>query len=281
MSAPAAVAVVFLVLCSAAVPQASRADEVCLRLDLRTQRLTPDDRGRNGWQVVNTPVTWKASETALLLCDVWDRHWSRGATERLEAMVPRLNRLVQAARAAGLTVIHAPSDTMDFYKDTPARQRMVRTPHVPPPAPKDRPDPPLPVDASDGGSDTNEPKEKVNTRAWSRQHPGIQIDQDRDGISDNGAEVYSFLAAKRIKNLLIMGVHTNMCVLGRSFAIKQMVRWGMKVALIRDLTDAMYNPARPPYVSHEEGTRLVIEYIEKFWCPTVTGEELLAACETP
>ncbi|MBE0697009.1 MAG: hypothetical protein IH586_08800 [Anaerolineaceae bacterium] len=43
----------------------------------------------------------------------------------------------------------------------------------------------------------------------------------------------------------------------------------MPVALVRDLTDAMYNPAQAPYVSHDEGTRLVIEYIEKFWCPTV------------
>ncbi len=55
-----------------------------------------------------------------------------------------------------------------------------------------------------------------------------------------------------------------MCVLHRTFAIKQMVRWGVEVALIRDLTDAMYNPAMAPYVSHDEGTRLVVEFIEKF-----------------
>jgi nicotinamidase-related amidase len=78
-----------------------------------------------------------------------------------------------------------------------------------------------------------------------------------------------------IKNLIIMGVHTNMCVLGRSFAIKQMVKWGVNVVLVRDLTDAMYNPAKPPYVSHEEGTRLVVEYIEKFWCPSVLSEDLI------
>ena len=72
-----------------------------------------------------------------------------------------------------------------------------------------------------------------------------------------------------------MGVHTNMCVLGRSFGIKQMVRWGMSVALVRDLTDAMYNPAMPPYVSHDEGTRLVVEYVEKFWCPTIASADLL------
>ena len=40
-------------------------------------------------------------------------------------------------------------------------------------------------------------------------------------------------------------MHTNMCILDRTFSIKQMVRWGVDIALVRDLTDAMYNPARP------------------------------------
>jgi len=66
-----------------------------------------------------------------------------------------------------------------------------------------------------------------------------------------------------------------MCVLNRSFAIKQMVKWGVKIALVRDLTDTMYNPAMPPYVSHDEGTRLVVAYIEKFWCPSVLSADLL------
>ena len=76
-----------------------------------------------------------------------------------------------------------------------------------------------------------------------------------------------------------MGVHTNMCVLHRSFAIKRMVRWGFDVALVRGLTDTMYNPARPPYVPHDEGTRLVVEFIEAFWCPTVTSGALLEAAK--
>ncbi len=47
------------------------------------------------------------------------------------------------------------------------------------------------------------------------------------------------------------------------------------VELVRDLTDTMYNPAMRPYVSHDEGTRLVVEFIEKFWCPTVESRQLL------
>ncbi len=78
-----------------------------------------------------------------------------------------------------------------------------------------------------------------------------------------------------IKNLIAMGVHTNMCVLNRPFGIKQMTRWGVRCVLVRDLTDAMYNPQRPPYVSHERGTELIVEYIEKYWCPSVLSDDLL------
>ena len=34
-----------------------------------------------------------------------------------------------------------------------------------------------------------------------------------------------------------------------------------------------------PHVSHDEGTRLVVEFIEKFWCPTVKSEELVGSGE--
>ena len=109
---------------------------------------------------------------------------------------------------------------------------------------------------------------------WTRQHAALQIDENSDFISDDGQEVYSILAHEGIEHLAILGVHTNMCVLNRSFAIKQMVRWGVDTMLCRDLTDAMYNPAMPPYVNHDEGTRLVVEYIERFWCPTVLSTDI-------
>jgi len=243
-----------------------------LSLRLRTQRLTQNENGYTVWCTDVTDAEWPVAESALLLCDVWDKHWSRGATERLNLMIPRMNAVAEAARAKGVQIVHAPSNTMDFYADTPARQRMLDAPHVDPPAEKDLPDRPLPVDASDHGSDTGETQPH---QAWVQQHPGIRIDQERDGMSESGQEVYRFLRQRGITNMLTMGVHTNMCVLGRSFAIKQMIRWGVSVALVRDLTDTMYNPAMPPYVSHEEGTRLVVEYIEKFWCPTVLSEDVL------
>jgi len=179
-------------------------------------------------------------------------------------------------RAQGVQIIHAPSDTLDFYANSPARQRMMDVPPVDVPEDLPHDDPPLPIDDSDGGSDTGEDPKRINTRVWTRQHAGIEVDPDCDVISDQGKEVYALMQQRGIDHLLIMGVHTNMCVLHRTFAIKQMVRWGKSVALIRDLTDAMYNPAKAPYVSHDEGTQHVIQFIEKFWCPTLLSDDLIA-----
>ena len=241
-------------------------------LNLRQGRLTQDAGGHTIWQEETTQRTVAGDKVAILICDMWDNHWSRGAVEREAALIPPMNAVLAAARARGAHIIHAPSETMDFYAEHPARQRILTFPLVAPPPDRDHATPPLPVDASDQGSDTGEPK---SYKAWSRQHPAVVIDADHDLISDKGTEIYSYLRAQGIEQVLIMGVHTNMCVLNRSFAIKQMVKWGVPIALVRDLTDTMYNPAMSPYVSHDEGTRLVVEYIEKFWCPSLLSKDLL------
>lgn len=68
-----------------------------------------------------------------------------------------------------------------------------------------------------------------------------------------------------------------MCVLGRSFGIRQMTQWGVNCFLVRDLTDTMYNPAPPPKVSHDEGTERVVQHIEKYWCPSLLSTHLMNA----
>src|SRR5262249_44260988 len=69
--------------------------------------------------------------------------------------------------------------------------------------------------------------------------------------------------------------HTNMCVLGRPFGLRQMAKNGKNVVLMRDMTDTMYNPARWPFVNHFRGTDLIVEHIEKFVCPTITSNQIL------
>ena len=221
----------------------------------------------------DNPTPFDPSRSAIILCDMWDKHWCRGAVDRLGPIVEKSRPLLEAARKKRMVIIHAPSETMQFYKDTPQRLAAINAPKAAPPAPLTLDAPPLPIDDSDGGCDTNDPK---NIRVWTREHAGVFIAPE-DFISDKGDEVYSILKLRGIQTLFVMGVHTNMCILNRTFAIKQMTRWGVQCVLIRDLTDAMYDPADRPFVSHEKGTNLVIEYIERYWCPTTTSTSLLAA----
>ena len=262
-----------LLLCAILWCAASQAESVpgaALKLNFRTR--VEAFKGSGDWQEAHFEKTLPVARTAIVICDMWDKHWCSGASRRVDALAARMAPVVDAARARGILIIHAPSETMAFYKDSPQRQRMLAVAKVALPQPLPLTDPPLPIDDSDGGCDT---PDKFYT-AWTRENAGLQIAPE-DMISDNGAEIYSLLRARGIENLLVMGVHTNMCVLNRTFAIKQMTKWGVRCVLVRDLTDSMYNPKDRPFVAHDRGTGLVIEHIEKYWAPTVLSADLVAA----
>jgi nicotinamidase-related amidase len=242
-----------------------------LRLNLRSR--VEAFRGSGEWREVHFARTFQTQETALIICDMWDRHWCGGATGRVNALARKAAPVIDRARRNGILIIHAPSETMNFYRDAPQRKYVLGLSQVAPPQPLQLESPPLPIDDSDGGCDT--PGDRTY-KAWSREIPIIHIASD-DVISDDGRQVYTVLRKRGIRNLLVMGVHANMCILNRSFAIKQMTKWGIRCVLLRDLTDAMYNPNDAPFVSHQRGTELVIEYIEKYWAPSTTSEELMAA----
>jgi len=233
-------------------------------------------KGSDAWDAVTITRELDPSRTAIVLCDVWDRHWCTGAADRVAILAPKIEALIELARKRGVLIIHAPSETMVFYANSPERLNMMKIVAADPPAALALNDPPLPIDDSDGGCDVAHNKLAPNTRVWTRENAAITIDS-RDLISDNGKEIFSALRSRRIESLLFAGVHANMCILNRTFGIRQMTRWGVRCILIRDLTDAMYNPARAPFVSHSAGTELVIEHIEKYWAPSVTSVELTRA----
>lgn len=249
-----------------------------LRLPLRTR--VELYKGSAEWREVTLTEPFSPAKSALILCDMWDKHWCQGASGRVEILAGKMAPVIELARSRGVLIIHAPSETMKYYASAPQRLAILALPPVSPPAPLALTDPPLPIDDSDGGCDTPNNPLPVNTRVWTREHPVIRI-APSDLISDQGSEVYSALRVRGVTTLFFAGVHANMCILNRTFAIRQMTKWGVHCLLIRDLTDAMYNPARRPFVSHAQGTELVIEHIEKYWAPTVTSDDLVRALRTP
>ena len=256
--------------------------------------------------------SWKPAETAIIVCDAWDYHHCLNAVRRLEQFAPRLNDVLINARKRGVTIIHAPSDCMDSYKEHPARRRAIDTtkatdlPHEIESLPYGIESPydieswcsaipaeesaVYPIDQSDGGED-DDPKEHAEWAAkleamgrnpnmpWKKQTDTIKIDPQNDFISDRGDEVWNVLQSRGINNVILVGVHTNMCVLGRPFGLRQLARNGKHVVLMRDMTDTMYNPERWPFVSHFEGTRRIIGHIERYVCPTISSDQLIGGRE--
>ncbi|WP_146409008.1 isochorismatase family protein [Allorhodopirellula heiligendammensis] len=231
-------------------------------------------------------VTWEPSRTAMIICDMWDDHWCKSAASRVNEMAPALNDAVNAARRQGVFIIHAPSSVVSFYADSAQRKLAQTAPFAQPPielATASRwgtawcwtdadHEGVLPIDDSDMGCSCEAKKCEIR-EAWSRQNELIQI-ADGDAITDNAQEAFNLLAERNIDNVILCGVHLNMCVLGRPVGIRQMVKLGKHVALMRDLTDTMYNPERPPGVDHFTGTDLVIDHVEKFWCPSFVSTDI-------
>jgi nicotinamidase-related amidase/type 1 glutamine amidotransferase len=247
-------------------------------LHARTRVEVAPNTGR--YHAIPKDISLDPKKTALVICDMWDKHWCTGASKRCGELAPRINEVANAARAKGVLIIHCPSDTMDFYKDHPGQKLAQAAPKVEPKVPLERwckvdekREGKLPIDDADGGCHGGEKSYK----AWTRQHPAIEI-KDGDAITDSD-EAYFLMRQRSVENVLVCGVHTNMCVLGRPFSIRQMVKQGMNVVLLRDLTDTMYDPAKSPYVSHFTGTDLVVEHIEKYWCPSALGSDIAGGKE--
>jgi len=249
-----------------------------LVFDARSRVAVPDEPAT--FDIVSTQQTWDASQTAVIICDMWDQHWCKGAMRRAGELAPLTNDFVAKAREAGALIIHAPSDTVAYYANHPAR----RTAQAAPPAanlPKDigswcswlddNEKKVYPIDQSDGGCDC-EPK-CAGGSPWRKQIEGLEI-RAEDALSDSGVEIWNLMEHRGIRNVMVMGVHTNMCVLGRPFGLRNLARNGRNVVLVRDLTDTMYNSQMRPFVNHFTGTDLIIEHVEKYVCPTMASTAL-------
>jgi nicotinamidase-related amidase len=253
-----------------------------MNLTLQSQVKQPD----GSCKTVARVAQWDAKKTALIICDMWDDHWCKSAARRVAEMAGPMNEMVKIARAKGVFIIHAPSSVTDFYKDTPQRTLAKSAPFARAPVPlasaprwgtawcwtDAKHEAVLPIDDSDMGCSCAGRKCEI-VPPWKRQIATIEL-ASGDALTDDGQETWNLLEQRGIDNVILCGVHLNMCVLGRPFAIRQQVYLGKNVALIRDMTDTMYNPERPPGVDHFTGTDLVVGHVEKYWCPSFLSADI-------
>src|SRR5262245_33041450 len=174
-----------------------------LRLNVRERREEP--KGSGQFKVVERTLDWEVKETAIIVCDMWDDHHCKIAAQRVGVMVPRMNQVLTAARDRGVTIIFAPSETMNIYAGSQYRKRMEQAKPATPPVKIEKrcvrnPDSEpatLPVDTE---LDCDDCELGPVVRRHTRQHPGLDI-IGFDGISDSGEEISHYCVQDGIEKL--------------------------------------------------------------------------------
>ncbi len=223
---------------------------------------------------------WSLERAAVVICDMWDTHHCLSAANRVAEMAPHLNMVVAAMRQMGALIIHCPSRCMDFYGGHPARKRATEVRHVDAPAAFDwntwspNEESALPRAFTHPGPCSCHSPEPCcdldDPIPWTRQIEAIKIHPE-DAISDDGQEVFNLLEHRGINDVVVTGVHTNICVLSQPYGIRQLVYVGKSPLLCRDLTDSYHSDPG----GHGEGTELIVAHIERHWCPTITSDQLV------
>jgi nicotinamidase-related amidase len=243
-------------------------------------------RSETGEPVTLIRNDWDNAKIAVVIVDMWDTVQCVSEARRSVQLASRINEVAARLRADGALIVHAPAGCMEYYADTPARERARNAPQVQSPLPVDWQDwdpsreAPLPPALADDTPCSCEPGEACTQGRppypWTHQVDVIDI-MPPDVVTDDGIELLSLLEQRKIEDVVVMGVHANRCVLGRPYGIRQLVYWRKRPVLCRDLTDSYHRDPR----GHSEGNEDIIAHIEKYWCPTLTSGQLVAGNSVP
>ena len=226
--------------------------------------LTLQTRDPATGEVVRTVERVDPRKIGVVAVDIWNYHWCKTATMRVDAFVPRIDRALEALRQLGATVMLCPSDIVDNYAGLPQRQQVLALPLVEVPRTVDVQCPPVP-DA--GGCACGRERCRGNF-GWDGMHPALRIGP-QDWMPDTQAEVYTICRQRGLTHLLYVGFHTQVCLLGKPMGLRAMKSTGLRCMLARDMTDAHpgYDPSRG--FTPDLNTEQVVEHFEKHLAPTI------------
>ncbi|MCK4590243.1 MAG: isochorismatase family protein [Candidatus Latescibacteria bacterium] len=235
----------------------------------------------------------KADQTAFVLVDIWD-------VSRVPKDVPvvagsgsfhlradkitgeKIKPALEAAREAGLVVIHAPTDyvAIKYPQHRTLEQELNKPPSEPNPAPEWPPREFVKVRRREFDEDRYYKGfgEKDEVRRRSTYIPRIVEPREDEYVISTGEQMNEILKRHGILNLIYVGFATNMCLIQKPGALDEMGHLrGYKTILLRDCTTAVenHNTVRDLLM-----TRVWIEWVEMVsMAYTATSETFIQACK--
>jgi len=233
--------------------------------------LTLQSRNPATGRIVLATESVDPRHVGVIAVDVWNYHWCKTATMRVDAFVPRMNKALDAARELGMTVLLCPSDVVDNYVGFPQREAVFALPRVTVPNAVNVTCPPVP----DAGGCACGRERCAGNFGWDGMHPDLRIGE-HDLMPDTQAEVYAICRKNGLTHLIYVGFHTQVCLLGKSMGLRAMKSAGLKCVLARDMTDAHpgYDPTRG--FTPDLNTEQVVEHFEKHLASTIHFQQELA-----
>ena len=224
------------------------------------------------------------SEAALVSLDVWNRTpWAaQDSQDRADEVVEtKIVPLVEACRACGLQVVHAPANPV--ASKSPNYVSLIGEDEKHQPAYPSSPEWPPPEFRRKAGpyakyARPHEPQEEQanDFRAENRDfHPLVRPAGD-EAVIATGEELHRLCAGRGILHLFYVGFNTNACIVMRDYGVFQMLHRGYHTILVRDCTSGME--------THETQentmcTRGQIASIEQFGVYTVFSDQMIEALE--
>lgn len=229
-------------------------------LELNTKQATLD------W---NIPV----SQCALVLLDVWQRHYLKEPEERaeniiIEKYVPLLNK----CREFGMQVIHCPSP--EVAKTHPNWVKLMTDAELKPVS-----DTWPPREFRNLNGPYNTFRRPFTTKDAERNalipltfHPKV-TPINNEAVVGYGEELHRYCKQKGILFLFFAGFNTNACMITRDYGALQMNYRGYQVSVIRDCTTGMESRETQAGLLQTNGALLFFEMFGQY---TVTSTEMIS-----
>ena len=214
------------------------------------------------------------SQSALVLLDVWQRHYLKDTEARAEKIINnKLVPLISKCRAAGMNIIHAPSPEVavqhpNWVKLFNKQKEAVAPDEWPPKHFRNL------TGEFEQYSRPHEPREKERQGLPPLTfHPKVKPIAG-EPVVGWGEELHRYCKKEGILFLFFAGFNTNACILSRDYGTIQMSNRGYQVALVRDCTTGMESAETQPTLSQTRGAVLLLEMFGQY---SITSDEIIGS----